>query len=202
MEIDLNSLDAKDRYKLAIGSVIPRPIAWVSTKDANGNRNLAPYSFFTVACTNPLIFVIFPLRYKRDTEFKDTTLNILDTGEAVINIANEDLLPSLNVSSARVPRDVDEFDLAGVETEQSVIVKPDRVAASPISFECILNKHVILGEDDGGSDALFLEVVHARIQDHLINQFRIDHNQLNPISRLAGTSYATIGRITEIQRPN
>jgi len=202
MEIDLNSLDAKDRYKLAIGSVIPRPIAWVSTKDANGVRNLAPYSFFTVACTSPLIFVIFPLRYKREAEFKDTTLNILDTREAVINIANEDLLTNVNATSARLARDIDEFELAGVVAEKSVFVKPDRVAASPISFECILNKHVILGDDDGGSDALFLEVVHARIFDHLINQFRIDHEQLNPIARLAGTLYTTIGRITEIQRPN
>lgn len=202
MEIDLRELAGRDRYKLAIGSVIPRPIAWVSTRDEDGVRNLAPFSFFTIACYNPLILAVFPLRYKRDREVKDTVRNVLATGEAVVHVVTEQTVDQANASSAKLDHGVDEFDLAGLTAEPSKCVKPDRIAESPIAFECVLHRHVSLGEDEGGVDALFLEAVHLRIRDDLVDHFRVDHRELKPVARLAGAFYAKLGDDFELKRPD
>jgi flavin reductase (DIM6/NTAB) family NADH-FMN oxidoreductase RutF len=201
MIIDLEKLDGRERYKLAIGSVIPRPIAWVSTKDTKGRRNLAPFSFFTVACSNPLIFGIFSQRNKYGSESKDTARNILETGEAVIHIASLDQLEALNATAATLPHGVDEFDHAGLQAIAASVVKADVVVGCPIAFECTLHQHVTLGDDDKGSDAIFLKALVMHVEDGIIDQNRIDHHAFKPVSKLAGPFYATIGSEIEIQRP-
>lgn len=201
MRIDLESLEGRDRYKLAIGSVIPRPIAWVSTRDRDGRRNLAPFSFFTVACNNPLVFAIFSQRNKRGGDAKDTSVNILDTGHAVIHIAGIDQLEALNTTAATLPHGSDEFDLAGLVSRPATRVQADIVEGCPISFECELYKHVALGDEPGGSDAIFLKALVMHVDDHLIDEFRIDHKAFRPVSKLAGPFYATIGDEIELTRP-
>jgi flavin reductase (DIM6/NTAB) family NADH-FMN oxidoreductase RutF len=201
MLIDLETLVGRDRYKLAIGSVIPRPIAWVSTRDIGGKRNLAPYSFFTVACNNPLIFGIFAQRSKHGTESKDTARNILETGEAVIHIAGLDQLKALNATAATLPHGEDEFDLAGLKAKPASRIRADIVDGCPIAFECVLHKHVALGAELGGSDAIFLEALVMHIDDALLDQYRIDYRAFSPVSKLAGPYYATIGQEIELKRP-
>jgi flavin reductase (DIM6/NTAB) family NADH-FMN oxidoreductase RutF len=201
MLIDLDTLEGRDRYKLAIGSVIPRPIAWVSTRGLDGKRNLAPYSFFTVACNNPLIFAIFAQRSKYGKESKDTARNILATGEAVIHIAGLDQLAALNTTAATLPHGEDEFDLAGLKSKPASRIKADIVDGCPIAFECVLSKHIALGADQGGSEAIFLEALVMHIDESLLDEYRIDHRAFNPVSKLAGSFYATIGQEIELKRP-
>jgi flavin reductase (DIM6/NTAB) family NADH-FMN oxidoreductase RutF len=201
MIIDLDTLDGIDRYKLAIGSVIPRPIAWVSSRNMDGKRNLAPYSFFTVACNTPLIFGIFAQRNTIGKELKDTAKNIMETGEAVIHIARHDQLEALNATASTLPYGEDEFDLAGLKSRSATRVKADIIEGGSIAFECVLYKHLTLGSERGGSEALFLEALVMHIDDALLDNFRIDHHALNPISKLAGPYYATIGQEIELQRP-
>lgn len=201
MEIDLDIVHGQQRYKLATGTVLPRPIAWVSSVDKDGNRNLAPYSFFTIAAYNPLIFAIFPLRFKKDEQIKDTVWNVLQTGEAVIHIANQSLIQAMNLTAATVAHDVDEFQLASIESVPSIKVKPDRVKQAPVAFECRLYQHLSLGDVQGGSDALFLEAIYMHIDDQLIDDYRIDHHRLDPIARLAGALYTTLGQDLEVIRP-
>ncbi len=201
MIIDLEKLEGRERYKLAIGSVIPRPIAWVSTRDSQGRRNLAPFSFFTVACSNPLIFVIFAQRNKYGSESKDTARNIMETGEAVIHIAGLDQLEALNTTAATLPHGVDEFDLAGLKASTSSRLMADLVEGCPIAFECVLHQHLVLGDDLRGSDAIFLKALVMHVNDDIIDENRIDHRAFQPISKLAGPIYATIGKEIELQRP-
>ena len=201
MLIDLDLLDPKDRYKLAIGSVIPRPIAWVSTKDAQGRRNLAPFSFFTVACNSPLIFAIFAQKNKHGNDAKDTARNIMETGEAVIHMAGIDQLEQLNATAATLPHGEDEFELAGLDSKPATVVKADVVLGCPIAFECVLYKHVAIGAEASGSDALFLQAKVMHVEDRLIDLFKIDYRSFQPISKLAGSLYATIGDEIDLPRP-
>lgn len=201
MDINPEDLQSKDRYKLLIGSVIPRPIAFVSTKSRNGVPNLAPYSFYTIACFNPMIIVFFPIRYKKGSEKKDTCTNILDTGEFVVNIATEDFLEELNTTSGLYDADVDEFMKCGLTPVESKRVNAPGVLESPIRMECRLYKTLPIGDDEGGSDAIFGRVVHFYADDRLIENYRLDEKKLKPVARLAGMSYSTLGKVIEIPRP-
>lgn len=201
MDINPDNLNNKERYKLLIGSVIPRPIAFVSTISKEGVRNLAPYSFYTIACFNPMIIAFFPIRYKKGSEKKDTCTNIMETGEFVVNVATEDILQELNTTSGLYDAEVDEFSKSGLSPVESSTVKAPGVLESPIRMECRLYKTLSIGEDEGGSDAIFGRVVHLYADDRLIDNYRIDEKLLKPVSRLAGMSYSTLGKVIDIPRP-
>jgi flavin reductase (DIM6/NTAB) family NADH-FMN oxidoreductase RutF len=201
MEINPDELTAQQRYKLLIGSVVPRPIAFVSTIDENGTRNLAPFSFFNVVCYNPMILAFFPQKYKKDGELKDTVKNIQATGEFVINIPTEAIAHAVNTASGLYDYGVDEFEVTGLTPAPSVVIKPPRVRESPVNFECRLERMIEFGSDKGGCDAVFGRVVHMHINDELIDDFRIDILKLKPVARLAGNSYSRIGEIFDIERP-
>lgn len=202
MEINPDKLEPQQRYKLMIGGVVPRPIAFVSTVDRQGARNVAPFSFFNAVCFNPIILAFFPIRYKKDTEVKDTARNIRETGEFVINVSTEHIAEQVNAASGRYERNVDEFEKTGLTGRPSIVVKPPGVAESPIQFECTLENMVAVGEDRGGADAVFGRVVHIHIEDHLISEdYKIDVQSLKPIARLAGNAYSKLGEIFEIERP-
>ena len=201
MEINPDELTAQQRYKLLIGSVVPRPIAFVSTIDENGTRNLAPFSFFNVVCYNPMILAFFPQKYKKDGELKDTVKNIKANGEFVINIPTEAITDAMNTASGLYDSGVDEFEVTGLTPAPSVAIKPPRVLESPINFECRLERMIEFGSDKGGCDAVFGRVVHLHINDVLIDDFRIDIQKLKPVARLAGNSYSKIGEIFDIERP-
>ena len=201
MEINPDNLESRQRYKLMVGGVVPRPIAFVSTCDENGVRNLAPFSFYNAVCFNPIILAFFPVRYKQDRELKDTARNIKQTGEFVINASTESLAGQINTSSGRYKAGVDEFEITGLTAIPSEKITPPGVKESPIQFECRLEQMVALGEDQGGADAVFGRVVHIRIADEMIQDFRIDENKLRPLARLAGSSYSTLGNVFDLERP-
>src|ERR1700719_2204393 len=129
-------------YKLMIGSIVPRPIAWVSSVDKNGVRNLAPFSFFTGVCATPPIVCFCPVNRLAPTAEmplrKDTLRNIYETGEYVINVVPEELVAQMNITAAEVAAEVDEFELAGLTAAPSVVVRVPRVAESPVNMECKL----------------------------------------------------------------
>lgn len=201
MEISPFQIEPTERYKLLIGSVVPRPIALVSTISAKGEPNLAPFSFFTVASYDPMIVVFFPLRFKSGEEIKDTVKNIRETAEFVVNITTEDIAEAVNTTSGLYAHGIDEFEVSGLTPQKSRIVKPFRVKESPINMECKLHKLISLGDKKGSGDAIFGEVVHMHVRDDLISQGRIDIHKLKPVARLAGRDWSKIGEIFGLDRP-
>lgn len=201
MEISPFQIETVERYKLLIGSVVPRPIALVSTISAKGEPNLAPFSFFTVAACNPMLLVFFPLRYKAGLEFKDTVINIRETAEFVINVVTEDIAEATNACSGLYQKGANEFVISGLTAVKSRIVKPFRVKESPIQFECRLHKMITLSEEPGGSDAIFGEVIHIHVDDDLIANNKIDIQKLKPVAKLAGPEWSKIGEIFNLDRP-
>jgi flavin reductase (DIM6/NTAB) family NADH-FMN oxidoreductase RutF len=202
MEFNPNDLHYSESYKLLIGAVQPRPIAWVSTLSPDGIRNIAPFSFFTAVCSNPPTIVFCP-SIRRDTrQPKDTLANIRLTGEFVVNISTEDNAEKMNLTSVEAPPDVDEFDYAGLTALPSKIVKPFRVAESPIHFECQVHQIVDIGDQAGQGSLVIGRVVYFHIEDRIyIPDFKIDTRQLKPIGRLAGNDYAYVHETFEIPRP-
>lgn len=189
--------------KIFLGSVVPRPIAWVSSLDAEGRPNLAPFSFFNVVCNKPPTLLFCPGVRGVDGGVKDTYNNIVATGEYVINIVTEELAQSMNISATELPPHVDEFELAGLTAAPSARVRPPRVAQSPINFECELRQVVPIGDGSPGSAWIIIgEVVHMHVADEVINeQFHIDIARLKPIGRLAGFNYTRITDTFEMKRP-
>lgn len=201
MIFNADDLSQQERYKLAIGSVVPRPIALVSTVNETGSFNVAPFSFFNVVCVNPLILGIFVQRSPQKGGLKDTAANILRTKEFVIGTVQESNVPKVNITSGIYPYGDDEFVRSGLTPRPAQSVKAPIVAECDISFECQLEKSEHFGDELSGSDAFFGRVVHIHIQDGLVNNFRIDLQKLAPVSRLAGNFYAKVGEIFEMERP-
>ena len=184
MIIDPADLDAAHNYKLLIGSILPRPIAWVSTRSADGVDNLAPVSFFTAAGRKPPR-VHLSLQTRSDgVTLKDTFVNIRDTGEFVVNMAVLPLADELHRSAFEFDPNVDEFDAVGLTKEPCVVVKPPRIKESPISFECVVFH--IFGAEHSNDHAVWGEVVRFHIRDDLyLTSGRIDTAALPVIGRLA-----------------
>ncbi len=186
---DVADLSAREAYKILIGAVVPRPIAWVSTLSTDGVRNLAPFSFFNGICGDPLAVSIAIDRRGPDAELKDTLRNIAATREFVINFGNEELAEKLNLTSGEYPPDVDEFEVAGLTPAPSVKVAPPRVAEAPISFECRLLQIVHLGDRPMSGSLVIGEVVFGHIRADLVDSWRIDAAKLRPIGRMGGAFY-------------
>jgi flavin reductase (DIM6/NTAB) family NADH-FMN oxidoreductase RutF len=181
--IDSQDLDETSAYKLLIGSIIPRPIAWVSTLSTEGVGNIAPISFFTcVGRKPPRISLSIQPRTDRVT-LKDTFVNIRDTGEFVTNLATLPQVTAVHRSSIEFEPDVDEFDAVGVEKEASVMVKPPRIKGAPISLECKVS--MIVPSPDGMSHLVIGDVVGFNIRDDLYVNGRVDFGGIHPIGRLA-----------------
>ncbi len=202
MEIVPTDLDQRDLYKLIIGCVVPRPIAWVSTVDPEGRANLAPYSFFNAAGSNPpTLTVAMNYTSARPDGRKDSLGNILATGEFVVNIVNEELAGAMNETATDYPAEVDEFAMAGVTPMPSRTVQAPRVSAAPVSFECGLHTTVPVGVGPGSTTIVIGIVRHIFVRDELINdRYHIDLARLQPIGRLAGNSYCTVRETFELVR--
>ena len=191
----------KDNYKLLIGTIIPRPIAFVSTQSPGGQNNLAPFSFFTAITSQPPTICFAPALRGRDGQKKDTLRNIESIGEFVVNIVTEDIAVQMNETATDFPPEVDEFAYTGLTPLPSQVVKPPRVKESPINMECKLYKIVPVGPRAAGGGALVIgEVVLFHVADHLIKDFRIDHELLRPVGRLAGKEYTTLGKRFVLER--
>lgn len=202
MEIAPDSIHHQSLYKLMIGSIVPRPISWISSIDAEGHNNLAPFSFFNAVCANPPTVLFCPLIRSTDGQHKDTLNNVKATGEFVVNIVTEPLAEAMNLTSGEYPSDVDEFALAGLTPLPSLKVRPMRVAESPIHYECTVSQIVTIGDTPGGGSIVIGRVVHLHIADDLlIGEDKIDIERLQPIGRLAGTAFSRVNDIFHMTRP-
>lgn len=196
MFLDMDTLPVQQRYKIASGTILPRPIAWVSTVDPDGVPNLAPFSFFTVASTDPLTLLFCP-SYKPDGSKKDTWRNVEATGEFVVNLVNEDTVEAMNRSAATLPPGVSEFQVAGVTPAPSVHVRPPRVAEAPVAYECRCTQIL-----DVGRYAVILgQVVGIHIDDRVYDGNYVDLEALRPVGRLYGSLYCRVRDIFALERP-
>jgi len=202
MEIKPDSLSWKSVYKLLIGSVLPRPIGWISSINDQGQPNLAPFSFFNIVCANPPTILFCPMVRSGDNQLKDTLQNIRETGEFVVNIVSGELVEKMIKTSVEAPYGVNEFDYAGLTPKLSSAVTPPRVAESPIHFECKLNQIIDISLNPGGGSVVIGTIVHMHIDERImIGEDKIDLARLTPIGRLAGNSYVRVTDIFDIERP-
>jgi len=202
VEINPETVPHQDVYKLLIGTVVPRPIAWVSTLNRDGQRNLAPFSFFNVVCSQPPTLVFCPLIRVTDGNEKDTLRNIRETGEFVINVVTEANLGLANISSTEFPAEVDEFVAANATAVSSVVVKPPRVGESPVAFECKLNQIVTISDQPGGGSLVIGTIVHIYVSDEILRpSYKIDPDALRAVGRMAGAYYARITDNFQLERP-
>jgi flavin reductase (DIM6/NTAB) family NADH-FMN oxidoreductase RutF len=201
MQFSAEELSAQQRYKLAIGSVVPRPIALVSTVNEDGTFNVAPFSFFNIVCINPLILVVSVQRAPQKNGLKDTARNILRTREFSIGVVTEENVNQVNITSGMYPYGDDEFEKSGLTPLNSTRIDAPLVTESPVSFECVLESSQHFGSDLDGSDAFFGKVKTIHCKENLFSDFKIDLRALAPVSRLAGVSYAKVGEIFDMERP-
>lgn len=178
-------------YRLLTSIVLPRPIAWVSTLGADRVGNLAPHSFFSVASANPAVVSFTSVGHK------DTLANVVATGEFVVNVVSTAQLAECNGTSAEVAASVDEATLLGIAMEPSEVVRPPRVVGSPASIECTLHSTVEVGDS-----VIVLGLVQAiTIQERVLRDGRVDARELDPLSRLGGHQWGTLGPIHDVRRP-
>lgn len=202
MEINPTTLPHQSIYKILTGSVLPRPIGWISSIDLGGRPNLAPFSFFNAVCSNPPTVLFCSSIRGSDGNTKDTLNNVRATSEFVVNIVTEELLQAMNASSIEAPSDFDEFDYAGLTLAPSVVVKPPRVAESPIHFECKLREIIEIGNEPGGGSIVIGTIVHIHADDGvMIGEDKINLAALKPIGRLMGSGYCRVTDLIEIERP-
>lgn len=200
--IDPSSLPWQEAYKLLVGAIVPRPIAWVSTLSPEGVRNLAPFSFFTAIAADPMTICFSPMRRGRDGEKKDTLRNIEATGEFVVNIVSHALAEQMNQTSAEVAPDVDEFLFAGLTAANSEAVKVPRVAEALFAYECKLHQVVHIGEAKAGAGSLVIgTVLRVYAADAVREGGRILTDVLQPIGRCAGNEYTTVRDRFAMDRP-
>lgn len=195
MHIDAANLSDDASYKLLTGSVVPRPIAWVSSGIAPGKINLAPFSTFTFVSSSPPMLGFNCGRRKGDQ--KDTSRNINEFKEYVINIADESLLDALHSSSENFNSDVSEVEILGLTTVPSLKIRTPRLKEAPISMECTLTH--VLNFGTSGSEFFVGEVLAFHIRDDLYRDGKIDTRLLGPVCRLGGPNYAMLGEIVTLR---
>lgn len=197
---DLNPVQVQAYLQGAVG---PRPIAFASTVDENGNPNLSPFSFFNLFSSNPPILVFSPARRVRNNTVKHTLLNCEATKEVVVNIANYDMVQQLSLSSTEYGDGVDEFIKSGFTKLPSDVVKPFRVAESPVQLECKVKDIIALGDQGGAGNMIICEVVKIHISEAILDdKGGIDQHKIDLIARMGGNWYtrATPGMF-EVEKP-
>jgi flavin reductase (DIM6/NTAB) family NADH-FMN oxidoreductase RutF len=188
--IDPINLEVKELHKILLSSVAPRPIAFASTIDRNGNVNLSPFSYFNVFSSNPPILIFSPSRRVRDNTTKHTLENAKETKEVVINVVNFPIVEQMSKSSIEYEKGVNEFIETGLTQVKSVLVKPPRVLESPISFECNVQDIVSLGESGGAGQLIIAKVVQIHIDKKFLDKNGdIDSEKLDLVARMGGDWY-------------
>lgn len=200
LSIDPKSMSERDNYKFLIGSIIPRPIAFVTTKSETGVVNGAPFSYFNIVSSNP---PMISLAIQRSAGImKDTARNIIQSNEFVIHIVDEQNVEKINETAASLPFNESEIDLAQLTTAPSEKITVPGIKEAKIRMECVLEHHLQLGENGAiGTDLIIGKIVQYHIDESIYENGRIDRRGLNAVSRLAGHNYAKIGEIFEIERP-
>ena len=190
---DPELLDTRTVHKLLSSSIAPRPIAFASTVDAKGNVNLSPFSFFNVFSSNPPILIFSPARRVRDNTTKHTLQNAAETKEVVINIVNHSIVEQMSESSKEYAKGVNEFIESGLTEVPSLKVKPPRVLESPVSFECVVDNIISLGEHGGAGQLVIAKVVHIHVKSEILDaNNEIDSERLDLVARLGGDWYTRV----------
>ncbi|KEZ92279.1 flavin reductase family protein [Nonlabens ulvanivorans] len=190
MKLDPKDTKTAHLHSVMLGAVQPRPIAFASTIDEDGNVNLSPYSFFNVFSANPPIMIFSPARRVRDNSIKHTLINARATGEVVINIVNYDIVQQMSLSSTEYGADVDEFVKSGLTAVASDMIAPPRVAESPVQFECKVKEIVELGQEGGAGNLIICEVVMVHVNDEVLDEDgKIDQVKIDTVARMGGNWY-------------
>ncbi|HPF95945.1 MAG: flavin reductase family protein [Mangrovimonas sp.] len=191
LSIEPKSLSTPKLQAYLQSAVAPRPIAFASTVDAEGRPNLSPFSFFNIFSSNPPLLVFSPARRVRDNTTKDTLDNVLTVKEVVINVVSYDMVQQVSLSSTEYPKGVNEFEKAGFTMLASDLVKPARVAESPIQMECLVKDVISLGTEGGAGNLVLCEVVKMHIiEDVLNNDESINQEALDLVARCGGSYYS------------
>jgi flavin reductase (DIM6/NTAB) family NADH-FMN oxidoreductase RutF len=178
-----------DNYKFLIGSVIPRPIAVISTRNIDGSNNLAPFSFFTAVSASPMIVAFCPLIRSSDGEFKDTVKNILREREFVLNFCTENNYLQINQASTELPYGEDEFTFTGLTPIDSQLVKAKRLKESPVQFECVFRDMLCYGKTPGAGSLITGEVKLVHVDESVLKDGKIDTDLLKAVGRGAGNDW-------------
>jgi len=188
--IDPQDVKTAEVHALLLGAIAPRPIAFASTTDLEGNVNLSPFSFFNVFSAKPPILVFSPARRVRDNTSKHTLENVLATKEVVINIANYEIVEQMSLASTEYDRGINEFVKSGLTPEASVLVAPPRVQEAPVSFECKVNDVISLGPEGGAGNLVICEVLLIHINEAILDENgKIDPYKLDAVARMGGDYY-------------
>lgn len=202
LSIDPTGQSVQDNYKLLIGSIVPRPIAFVTTQSKEGVLNAAPFSFFNIVTANPPMVAVSVQRKPGGVQ-KDTARNAAIAGEFVVHISDESYIEAINVTAANLPPEESEVDLAGLTAIPSELVSVPGIAEARIRMECVLEQSLPLGgsEASPACDLLIGRVVRFHVDEALYENGRISAEALKPVSRLAGSDYAKLGEQFSIERP-
>ncbi|TWT00472.1 flavin reductase family protein [Planomicrobium sp. CPCC 101079] len=195
LSFDPKEQTERENYKLLIGSIVPRPIAFVISRSANGLLNAAPFSYFNVVSSDPPMISI-SVQSRAGTP-KDTAQNAIETGEFVVHVVDESNVEQVNRTAASLPPDESELDLTDFTLTESEAITVPGVNEAKVRFECRLEQVVELG----GTRLLIGKVVRFHVDESIYENGRIHHELLKPVSRLAGTNYAKLGEVFSIDRP-
>jgi len=198
--VDPEREDYRNVYKLMVGAIVPRPIAFVSTISPDGVFNLAPFSFFTAISANPPVICFSPM-VRGDSSHKDTLNNIRATGEFVVNVVSENFGAKMNICSGEYPADIDEFEMSGLTPVASDLVKPPRVLESRVNMECRLARIVDVSARPLGGSIVLGEVIRFHVSDELFDNFKIDPDKLKAIGRMGGPTYTRTTDRFDMERP-
>jgi flavin reductase (DIM6/NTAB) family NADH-FMN oxidoreductase RutF len=207
MIVSPSDLSHSELYSIVLNSVAPRPIAWVSTVSPSGQLNLAPFSFFNCVCVDPPLLAFAPgLRQPKRTgsshgEAKDTLRNVRETKEFVVNIVTYDLREQMNLTSGEYDPSVNELELAKLTPQASKVVRPPRVAESPVSFECRLHQILDFSTAPTSGSLVIGQIVSIHINDAHLKDGKLDRNSLDLIGRMGGIQYTRTTKRFEIVRP-
>ena len=190
----------KDNYKFLIGSILPRPIAVVSTLNEDGSNNVAPFSFFTAVSAKPMIVAFSPLIRSSTGEMKDTPRNIHREKEFVINFVSQPIVEKINMTSTELKYGEDEFTYAGLTPLDSEKVKAKRIKESLIHFECIYRDSLSYGDEPGCGQIITGEVVKVHVADSLLEDGRIDTDKFAPVGRGAGNDWILCDSRIQVER--
>jgi flavin reductase (DIM6/NTAB) family NADH-FMN oxidoreductase RutF len=202
MRLDFATLSPRDAYRWMISTILPRPIAWVSTISAGGKTNLAPFSFFQGVCANPPTLMFVPVN-NRQGEKKDTVRNIEAVPEFVVNLVSHELSGQMNQSAALLPYGESEFEKFGIASAPSALVRPPRVAAAPVAFECALDRFVHIGSGPLAANVILGRILTAHLRDDVVDAAgRPDPARLDLVGRMGGDDYATTRDRFAMARPD
>lgn len=191
----------RENYKLLIGSIIPRPIAFVSTVSNEGTVNGVPFSYFNIVSSNPPL-ISLAIQRNKNGELKDTARNILTKKEFVVHIVDENNVEKINITAASLPPNESEIDKAKLELVTSDVITVPGIRESKVRMECMLHHAIELGEHDSVNvDFIIGKIVKFHIDKDIYEEGRINHSKLGAVSRLAGSNYAAIGKSFSIERP-